>query len=404
MKPELSLKRTYQKYGLAFLAITLLINSIIPLCMMCTGMFSMNEITMNNAAQGGVKYLTDTGFDYYQTENIVVAPRWNQLPKRVRDLHQNTPLTPDQGILYSHTDGLYIDSLMAYRSSNDRIYYVWLHYNATHDLVFAPKNMTAILLLVIMTFSVSASLAYYMQRQVIRPVHQISAAIKQHDWRTMRHFDFPTQCYAELQSIVDALDNALEKLKQAQQRELDFLRYASHELRTPIAVCQSSFEVMSLEQNGLAGPALHASRATEQMRSITETLLWLTNKDSTVIEKEWVTLTPLLREVCDSLQQAHGRQDDILIRGDDTQVLAAREPLAILLTNLVRNALQHGAGEVYIEQRGHQIEIRNSIANRATTGFGLGLSLVQRLAAQLNWQYQNEQIDGQFVSKVTISK
>ncbi|WP_162924187.1 sensor histidine kinase [Shewanella algidipiscicola] len=401
MKPKLSLKRVYQVYGLSFLAITLLINSFIPLCMMCTGMFSMHEITMRNAAQAAVQYASAENNPFY-TDNLSVFNSWESVPSKIKAINNGNPPEQPNDVKHQHTDGKFIDALMLHQDEAGKSSYVWLHYNATHELEFAPKNMAAICLLVIMTFTVNAILAWYLQSRVISPVHQISRAIKQHDWQKMEQLRFPKQCYAELQSIVDALDSSIKQLKEAQQRELSFLRFASHELRTPIAICQSSFDILTLQQGQLTGPTLHASQATTQMKSITETLLWLMSSDCSPMDKSLVTLADLLQSIVYDQQFAQGSEVEVELSCDDTQLLVLKEPLSIVLNNLVRNSLEHGAKGISITQRGNRIDIVNPLSRHNSSGFGLGLMLVERLTAQLNWHYSTSYDDNFFRASLII--
>lgn len=386
MKPKLSLKRVYQVYGLCFLAITLLINSFIPLCMMCTGMFSMHEITMRNAAQAAELY-TSPRNNLFQTDNITVFSSWESVPEKVKAINGGVAPDNPQDVKHQHINGKFIDALMLHQGGDGLKSYVWLHYNATHDLEFAPKNMAAICLLVIMTFTVNAILAWYLQSRVISPVHQISRAIKQHDWQKMQQLRFPQQCYAELQSIVDALDCSIKQLKEAQQRELSFLRFASHELRTPIAICQSSFDILTLQQGKLTGPTLHASQATTQMKSITETLLWLMSSDCSPMDSCKVKLANLLNRIVYDQKFAQGSDVHVELKCDDTELFVLKDPLSIVLNNLVRNSLEHGAKGISIEQVGNRIDILNPLSQHNSSGFGLGLMLVERLTKQLNWHY-----------------
>lgn len=402
MQPKLSLKRVYQVYGLSFLAITLLINSFIPLCMMCTGMFSMHEITMRNAAQAAVQYASAENSPFH-TENLSVFNSWESVPSKIKAINNGVPPEESNDVKHQHIDGKFIDALMLHQDEAGKSSYVWLHYNATHELEFAPKNMAAICLLVIMTFTVNASLAWYLQSRVISPVHQISRAIKQHDWQKMEQLRFPKQCYAELQSIVDALDCSIKQLKEAQQRELSFLRFASHELRTPIAICQSSFDILTLQQGQLTGPILHASQATTQMKSITETLLWLMSSDCSPLDKSHVKLASLLQSIVYDQQFAQGSEVEVELSCDDTQLLVLKEPLSIVLNNLVRNSLEHGAKGISITQRGNRIDIVNPLSQDNSSGFGLGLMLVQRLTTQLNWHYSANNDDNFFRAALIIN-
>ncbi|WP_076411892.1 HAMP domain-containing sensor histidine kinase [Shewanella sp. UCD-KL12] len=402
MKHKMSLKRVYQCYGVVFLAVTLLINIFIPLCMMCTGMFSMHEITMKSAAQAAEQHLVETG-NLYQTDNIKIYRDWDSAPEQVKSITNGIKPTQLNDVEYHHHNGQFIDALMVYEQRTGENLYVWLNYNATHDLEFAPKNMAAICLLITMTFGVVASLALYMQSRVISPVHQISRAIKQHDWQKMQSLNFPQQCYAELQSIVDALDISIKQLKDAQQRELSFLRFASHELRTPIAICQSSFDILTLQHGQLEGPTLHASQATRQMKSITETLLWLMSSECTSMGHSKVKLAELLRQVISDQQDAKGDHSPIDLICDETEVTVQKDPLTIILNNLVRNSLEHGAQGIRVEQVGNTIEIINAMSPKNSSGFGLGLMLVERLANQLGWTYHSTREDKLFRAVLTVN-
>jgi len=180
--PKLSLKRSYQVWGVIFLLITLGINSFIPLCMMCAGMISMHEVTIHNAGQAAESLLTMAEHAQPQkqllnqpilkTDNLTVYLNWSDIPPLIRQLSNDEVLTDASAILYEHAEGPFVDALSVYYTQSGQPLYVWLQYSVTHDLQFAPKNMTAILLLVLITFCASASLAFYMQSKVITPVHQ----------------------------------------------------------------------------------------------------------------------------------------------------------------------------------------------------------------------------------------
>lgn len=410
--PKLSLKRSYQVWGVIFLLITLGVNSFIPLCMMCAGMISMHEITINNAGQAAETLLkisepTQQPLQHQpilKTDNLTVYLHWLDIPPKIRALSNDDVLTDTSKILYEHAEGPFVDALSVYYTQTGQPLYVWLHYSVTHDLQFAPKNMTAILLLVLITFCASASLAFYMQSKVITPVHQISHAIKQHDWEAGGKLSLPQQEYAELKAIVDALDNSILQLQEAQQRELNFLRFASHELRTPVAICQSSFEILALQQGELTGATLYASQATNQMKSLIETLLWLTNKECSSLEKENVALSPLLASIIEEQQRVHGHEQKVTLFSDDTCLPVQLHPLKIILSNLLRNSIEHGGADITISQIDRCIEITNSYNSNGRHGFGLGLLLVQRLANQLGWIFTSSSENNLFTARLVISK
>ena len=408
--PKFSLKRSYQVWGVIFLLITLGVNSFIPLCMMCAGMISMHEVTMHNAGQAAealLKAAQPTQQPLQQpilkTDNLTVYAHWRDIPQQIRKLNNNEVLTDASTIRYEHAEGPIVNALSVYYPQTGQPLYVWLQFSVTHDLHFAPKNMTAILLLVLITFCASASLAFYMQSKVITPVHQISHAIKQHDWEAGGKLSLPQQEYAELKAIVDALDNSILQLQEAQQRELNFLRFASHELRTPVAICQSSFEILTLQQGELTGPTLYASQATNQMKSLIETLLWLTNKECSSLEKEKVALSPLLASIIEEQQRVHGHEQKIQLFSDDTCLPVQLHPLKIILSNLLRNSIEHGGMDIRITQDACCIEITNFYNSNGRHGFGLGLLLVKRLANQLGWIFTISSANNLFSARLEIS-
>ncbi|WP_330149176.1 HAMP domain-containing sensor histidine kinase [Shewanella xiamenensis] len=409
--PKFSLKRSYQVWGVIFLLITLGVNSFIPLCMMCAGMISMHEVTMHNAGQAAEALLkvaqpTQQPLQHQpilKTDNLTVYSHWLDIPPHIRELSHNEALTDASKIRYEHAEGPIVNALSVYYPQAGQPLYVWLQFSVTHDLQFAPKNMTAILLLVLITFCASASLAFYMQSKVITPVHQISHAIKQHDWEAGGKLSLPQQEYAELKAIVDALDNSILQLQEAQQRELNFLRFASHELRTPVAICQSSFEILALQQGELTGPTLYASQATNQMKSLIETLLWLTNKECSSLEKENVALSPLLASIIDEQQRVHGHEQKIQLFSDDTCLPVQLHPLKIILSNLLRNSIEHGGMGISITQDGYYVDITNSYNSNGHHGFGLGLLLVKRLANQLGWIFTSSSKNNLFTARLEIS-
>ncbi|MBW0279622.1 sensor histidine kinase [Shewanella xiamenensis] len=408
--PKFSLKRSYQVWGVIFLLITLGVNSFIPLCMMCAGMISMHEVTMHNAGQAAealLKAAQPTQQPLQQpilkTDNLTVYAHWRDIPLQIRKLNNNEVLTDASTIRYEHAEGPIVNALSVYYPQTGQPLYVWLQFSVTHDLHFAPKNMTAILLLVLITFCASASLAFYMQSKVITPVHQISHAIKQHDWEAGGKLSLPQQEYAELKAIVDALDNSILQLQEAQQRELNFLRFASHELRTPVAICQSSFEILTLQQGELTGPTLYASQATNQMKSLIETLLWLTNKECSSLEKEKVALSPLLASIIEEQQRVHGHEQKIQLFSDDTCLPVQLHPLKIILSNLLRNSIEHGGMDIRITQDACCIEITNFYNSNGRHGFGLGLLLVKRLANQLGWIFTISSANNLFSARLEIS-
>jgi len=74
-----------------------------------------------------------------------------------------------------------------------------------------------------------------------------------------------------------------------------------------------------------------------------------------------------------------------------------REPLSVILSNVMRNAFQYGQGNIEITIDNDRIQIRNEKAEASTQkheSFGVGLELTRRLCEKLNWQFHYIDKDG----------
>jgi heavy metal sensor kinase len=207
----------------------------------------------------------------------------------------------------------------------------------------------------------------------------------------------------EITRLAETLNEMLERLERAIERERSFVADASHELRTPLALLQAELEVALRKPR--TGPELEeairsATGETERLIRLAEDLLVLAQADEgqLPVRREEVPARELLdavREAFASRAEASGRS----IEAEDADGIvldADRIRLEQALGNLVDNALRHGAGairlgaverdgavDLHVRDEGpglppdflpHAFE-RFSRADSARTGGGAGLGL-----------------------------
>jgi two-component system sensor histidine kinase QseC len=220
---------------------------------------------------------------------------------------------------------------------------------------------------------------------------------------------------SEINPLVSSLNQMIEGLDQAYQRERRFVSDASHELRNPLAALLINIE-NALEENndpGLSDSLNAMHRSTQRLVHLVAQLLQLSHSENPLVQKcfEAVDLQRVCRMVSDR-QQASARANQQLITCVDSQtpcvIQGSETLLQSLLTNLVENAIRYAGEGSRIQlgcvQRGdeHVLTVEDSgpgvsdellekIVDRFfrgnaydTKGAGLGLSIVQVIAESHN--------------------
>ena len=217
----------------------------------------------------------------------------------------------------------------------------------------------------------------------------------------------------QIRRLGETLNNMLRRLHDSYERERRFVDDASHELRTPLAVIQTDLEGALLaggHSDEVWAALVSALDETHRLVRVAEDLLVLARTAGGQLP-----VAPRPMEVGDLLTWARcrfapGAQESgrtITITATPTTpsglvVLADEDRLRQVLTNLVDNALRHGAGHITLSARadgdGVTIEVRDEgdgfptwFAPRAfdrlsrahpadrSTGSGIGLAIVHAI-------------------------
>lgn len=216
----------------------------------------------------------------------------------------------------------------------------------------------------------------------------------------------------EVGQLARAFDNTLGQLRQALQRESLFTSDVSHELRTPLMTIASTCELLleelpsgSRERDQL----LRLQKSCEEMRELVETFLCLARGTGT--RGREIRHLPL-RAIAE--EQIERWSEDARLRGLHLKLETLSEPstaaypaplLGAVVSNLVRNALHYtdqGGVRLLLEADGfsvidtgagipeaERLDVFQPFVRGGRSrgdGIGLGLSLVQRICTQQNWQ------------------
>ncbi len=195
----------------------------------------------------------------------------------------------------------------------------------------------------------------------------------------------------EVLPLAVALDGYLARIDGLRRSERDFIANAAHELRTPLAGLRARL-ALSVDPD--------AKAAVAQVDALTrrvERLLQLSRLEAGIgLGRGPADLLRILRLLIDELRPRarHAiRFDDGDL--DSLPVAADADALAILLRNLIENALDHGSGDVRVTLTrdgrltienpapGAQLPTERFATGMGSRGAGLGLSIVAALSEAL---------------------
>jgi two-component system, OmpR family, sensor kinase len=214
----------------------------------------------------------------------------------------------------------------------------------------------------------------------------------------------------ELQRLGETLNQMLDRLHAALQRERDFVADAGHELRTPLALVRAELELAlrhadSKEElrDALRSTAAEVDRLTQLAGDML--LIASADRGALALRVETLDADALLNAVVSRFEWRAEREGrpvraqappGLQLRGDRLRLEQA-------LGNLVENALHHGAGEValYATVEDKRVELHvtdegpgfshrflehaferfsRDPAARSSAGAGLGLAIVRMIA------------------------
>jgi two-component system OmpR family sensor kinase len=273
-------------------------------------------------------------------------------------------------------------------------------------LLTAGAGTTMILSLVVGAIAV---------RHGLRPLDRLAKHIA-----AIRHDDLGAPVVAdrmpaELAPLVDRLNDMLNRLQRAFQRERTFTADAAHELRTPLAGLRSTIEVTLLQRRGAEeyrealAACLHIVLRTQ---ALVDTLLELARLESgrTPARREWVNLGEVVEAAWRAFEdRARDRQLSVERRvGPNLAGNSDRASMMVALGAVFTNAVDftdtggridivagRDGGMIWIETSNSGCELGpgevdhvferfwqgDAARSRTGTHYGLGLALAERAVA-----------------------
>ena len=277
------------------------------------------------------------------------------------------------------------------------------------------------LALVLVALYLTAWVGYRATHEVLSPLTALARQISRMDVEridpeSLRQHRFVGDPDEEVAVLAGALADFAERLDAFVERERNFTRDASHELRSPLTVIAMAVEVLQHERElpeRVRASVERIDRAVRDMRELVEAFLLLARESDEALARERVSVNELVEQELErACMTGAGRVHTHIDADGVLWADAPRQVLASLIGNLIRNAASHGDGEVQariaaheliIEDRGRGMdadELKRAFdpffrgAGSSRGGHGVGLTIVQRLSDRFGWPVSIESEPG----------
>ena len=349
------------------------------------------------------QFESDRSFPLPDTQNLTGYFDIEKLPD---DIRLKLPLAPgfhestEQGIVVYKTTVQNKDLyLLYYRSQVDSLAMYYGLFPLTLILVFLYTTLW---------------LSYRFSHRMVSPVSWLANQVNKVDFNaneiSLIELDkIPFETDDEIKLLANSIIHLGERLDNFIERERNFTRDASHELRSPLTVIRIASDMLLSEQD-LTQPAqnsvLKIKRAADDMEDLTEAFLLLARESDNALSTGEVCINDIIDEEVDRAQ-AFNRTKKIPINVSSTDrllITAADKVVSVLLGNLIRNAIlytDHGHIDITIT---HSSVIINDSGigmpesqvekifspfyrgnNTTAVGHGVGLTIVKRLSDRFGW-------------------
>ncbi|MEZ9761747.1 sensor histidine kinase [Vibrio splendidus] len=225
--------------------------------------------------------------------------------------------------------------------------------------------------------------------QLMAPISDLSTQLSKHE---SDNFKVPHRTVDELQMLTSHLNSYSKMKDRLAKQEMMFAKYASHELKTPIAIVLGAAELQAMKPNDPAFQAKQRERilgAANGMSSTVEVLLNIVKQENSSAEK---TLTAIDEAAID-LSKYH----TMLAPGVELQLniepnTTLNMPLPIVnmvLKNYIENALRFTTqGKITVIIHSNTISVTDTgagLSDDTKTEHGLGLIIVNRIGDSYGW-------------------
>jgi signal transduction histidine kinase len=264
---------------------------------------------------------------------------------------------------------------------------------------------------VIVVIVITTAVAWFATRREWRPVRALARLVnrwdgQQLDPEALQLDQMSTHTDADVASLARGLHEFATRIANYNQRERNFTRDASHELRSPLTVIKMSVDMLA-EEEGLsdfgARSVSRIRRAAREMEVLVEALLILAReKDAATDNERFVVNDVLVRELESARELLTGRPIVLVLEEPARFALeGSARAFSVLCWQLIRNACQQTEqGSVVISVVYGMVNVSNHadppvpgdssrpLRANSVDRHGFELAIAQRISDRFGWSLE----------------
>ena len=204
-------------------------------------------------------------------------------------------------------------------------------------------------------------------------------------------------------SLMAAGFYARQETLRMKQVNFEFLRGASHELKTPLTSLKIVLENMQFKVGKYKDRDFYLEKCGEMVDELDAGIreLLLMSKMDSFEKSEWIKILEIVEESLRRNQIMIAEKNlHIRIEMGEQKNWLNRTALSMVLANLISNAVKYAEedGKILVQMRDEVLEIKNSYraGTNEQSGSGLGLYIVKNLLKRYGLKYEISDLEKSF--------
>lgn len=205
-----------------------------------------------------------------------------------------------------------------------------------HIIPAMVNTFSYMIVIAIIMFSFAGFLAHWQTKRLVAPLYKLDLSNP-----------LENDVYEELHPLLESIDHQNREKEQIQNMRKEFSANVSHELKTPLTSISGYAEIMKSgmvkEQDMIVFSERIYNEASRLITLIGDIIkISKLDEENIELEKEWVDLYALSREICSRLSMTAERKNvKIEVLGEPIQYYGVRQILDEMIYNLCENAIKY---------------------------------------------------------------